>query len=179
LTTMVSPKKRPWTASASSGSGGIDCSNTSGGGYGGTPILVVKILLVLLILFLLPRLVTTSAAAAAAAAEPITGTRPTGRGRRIKNRKQLNRQYYSIRSSCENGSSECADVVLEESVPCVTRCISSACHDRVYGDSPLEPGEVDRLRYAEFEVCAKKEAKEAARLERIERRRKASGGAVM
>jgi hypothetical protein len=177
---MVSPKKRPWTTSASSsGSGGIDCSNTSGGGYGGTPILVVKILLVLLILFLLPKLVTTSAAGgAAAAAEPITGTRPTGRGRRIKNRKQLNRQYYSIRSSCENGSSECADVILEESVPCVTRCISSACHDRVYGDSPLEAGEVDRLRYAEFEACAKKEVKEAARLERIERRRKASGVAV-
>ena len=177
FTTMVSPK-------GSSGTGRTD--NPSGGGYGGTAVVVVKVLLVLIILFLLPKLVLTStagagpavgtaAAVAATVASPIAaGARPTGRERRIKNRRQLNREYYQIRSSCENESPDCADVIFEESVPCITRCVSSACHDRVYGDIPLEPGEVDRLRYAEFEVCAKREVKEAARLERIERRRRAA-----
>ena len=80
----------------------------------------------------------------------------------------------------------CAHLIFEESADCVHRCVSPDCHAQLYGGGddrnddnkdgsgagPLELGEIDLGRHAQFELCAKRELKEKARMERIERRRK-------
>eukprot|EP00566_Odontella_aurita_P023084 CAMPEP_0113549364 /NCGR_PEP_ID=MMETSP0015_2-20120614/13394_1 /TAXON_ID=2838 /ORGANISM="Odontella" /LENGTH=126 /DNA_ID=CAMNT_0000450069 /DNA_START=176 /DNA_END=556 /DNA_ORIENTATION=- /assembly_acc=CAM_ASM_000160 len=106
-------------------------------------LLVVKILLVLLILLILPKLVD-------------------GKPSQGKKRRKLDRRYLDVLSACETGP-QCGGMIYEESLPCVTECLSNECHGKVYGNSPLELGEVDERRYKEFEACAKRELREAAR----------------
>jgi len=78
----------------------------------------------------------------------------------------------------EPGGGGCAHLILEESAGCVHRCVSPDCHAQLYGGDgnngggPLELGEIDPVRHAQFELCAKRELKEKARMERIEKRRK-------
>ena len=142
--------------------------DASGGDSSRPPylLLAVKILLVLLILLLLPRLVATR--------------RP--QHSRAKNRRDVNRRYVDLRTNCEFHADKCGGVWAggkdflppEESTPCVTQCLSPACHERIYGDDPLDLGEVDRVRFADFELCAKRELKEITRLDRMEARRRLS-----
>eukprot|EP00250_Pteridium_aquilinum_P003943 c14205_g1_i1 orf=227-580(-) len=41
---------------------------------------------------------------------------------------------------------------------CVLRCISAACYDRIYGEDPLEEGEIDFKRGREFQYCVRRES---------------------
>lgn len=106
-------------------------------------LLFVKILLVLLILLLLPKLVD-------------------GKPKQGKKRRKLDRRYLDVLYACEIGP-RCGSMIWEESLPCVTECLSEECHRQVYGTNPLELGEVDDRRYKEFEACAKREMRAAAR----------------
>lgn len=40
---------------------------------------------------------------------------------------------------------------------CILRCVSPKCYDKVYGEDPLEEGEVDDVRGSRFRSCAKNE----------------------
>ena len=120
------------------------------------------------------------------------------RTRSVKNKRQLNRKYYEIRSNCEINSPAaaadasdfssglqqelqlqpggCGHLIFEESASCVTGCMSPTCHAKIYGTDPLELGEIDLGRHVQFELCAKREVKERSRIERIQKR-KASAAA--
>jgi len=72
----------------------------------------------------------------------------------------------------------CSHLMFEESAGRITACISPGCHDKIYGSNPLEEGEIDLIRLAQFELCAKKDLKESARMERIEKRKASSAGYI-
>ena len=69
----------------------------------------------------------------------------------------------------------CAHLTFEESAGCITACISPECHKQIYSN-PLEVGEIDLIRHAQFELCAKRALKERQRIERIEKRKASSAG---
>lgn len=69
----------------------------------------------------------------------------------------------------------CAHLIFEESAGCITACISPECHKQIYSN-PLEVGEIDLIRHAQFELCAKRALKERRRIERIEKRKASSAG---
>ncbi len=64
---------------------------------------------------------------------------------------------------CEIG--ECGHLILEESMNCVTKCVSEQCYKEVkYDEDPLEDGEVDMNRAMQFAQCVRNEIlKERAR----------------
>lgn len=97
----------------------------------------VKVLLVVVIILLLPKLVTGA---------------PKPGGRRNK---KLMQQFESMRFDCEH--STCKEFLPEESSMCVSRCISAACHEEIYGENPLEDGEINVPRAREFEKCVKEQ----------------------
>mmetsp|Transcript_3906 Transcript_3906/g.6018 ORF Transcript_3906/g.6018 Transcript_3906/m.6018 type:complete len:130 (-) Transcript_3906:71-460(-) len=104
--------------------------------------LLSKILLVVLILFLLPELVSA---------------KPKKKNRALEN-------LYNARiTHCETG--ECGHLILEESMNCVTKCVSEQCYKEVkYDEEPLEDGEVDMNRAILFAQCVRNEIlKERAR----------------
>lgn len=70
----------------------------------------------------------------------------------------------------------CAQLIFEESVGCITECISPQCHEKIYSSKPIEIGEIDLIRHAQFELCAKREMKERSRIERIDKRKASSAG---
>ncbi|KAI5070391.1 hypothetical protein GOP47_0014734 [Adiantum capillus-veneris] len=41
---------------------------------------------------------------------------------------------------------------------CALRCVSAACYEKIYGDDPLEEGEIDFKRGREFQYCVRKES---------------------
>jgi Domain of unknown function (DUF4787) len=101
---------------------------------------VVKILLILLILFSLPKLVTAESAK--------------------QRRKRTELKLRKLRWTCQNERMECARLVPQESLNCVNLCISAACYQQVYGEYPLEDGEVDVKRAMAFEGCVKNELRD-------------------
>mmetsp|Transcript_12219 Transcript_12219/g.18356 ORF Transcript_12219/g.18356 Transcript_12219/m.18356 type:complete len:130 (-) Transcript_12219:32-421(-) len=105
-------------------------------------VLLSKILLVLLILFLLPDLV---------------------RAKPKKKNRALENLYNARIIYCETG--DCGHLILEESMNCVTKCVSEKCYSEVkYDVDPLEDGEVDVNRATLFAQCTRNELlKERAR----------------
>mmetsp|Transcript_6755 Transcript_6755/g.12023 ORF Transcript_6755/g.12023 Transcript_6755/m.12023 type:complete len:132 (-) Transcript_6755:1171-1566(-) len=99
-------------------------------------VLLTKVLLVVIILFLLPELVS---------AKP----------KKKKNR-SLEKIYNARVMVCETG--ECGHHILEESMNCVTECVSKRCHKEASFDvNPLEDGEIDERRAILFAQCVKHE----------------------
>jgi hypothetical protein len=98
----------------------------------------VKILLVVIIILLLPKLVTGQST-------------PAG-----KRNKKLTRQVEALRFDCER-STECKELLPEENTMCVTKCLSQQCHEQVYGQNPLEPGEIHVIHSRDFDRCVKNE----------------------
>ena len=47
----------------------------------------------------------------------------------------------------------------DETENCVIRCMSMKCYEKIYGDIPLEPGEMHRDKYQLFLDCFRKEEK--------------------
>lgn len=95
---------------------------------------MIKVLFVLLLLLLLPQLVTA---------------------RQKRRHRKVDLDLANLRKDCEK--TVCHDRVLEESLNCVFACISPACYQHIYGESPLEDGEIDLFRGKQFEICAKDE----------------------
>jgi hypothetical protein len=93
-------------------------------------VTAVKILFVLLILLLLPKLV---------------------QAKRKARKPRLGVQARQLRQFCE--TDVCQGGFLEENLNCISFCISPACYEQVYGDGPLEDGEVDWPRALAFDEC--------------------------
>ena len=55
------------------------------------------------------------------------------------------------RRECDSGP--CAAVPYGESESCVLQCLAPDCYATVYAKAPLEPGEIDFVRQAEFNRC--------------------------
>ena len=69
----------------------------------------------------------------------------------------LEKTYNSKLMGCET-SRDCGDMLLEESMNCVTHCVSPVCHKEIqYDINPLEDGEVDEGRAIAFAQCVKNE----------------------
>mmetsp|Transcript_10125 Transcript_10125/g.21934 ORF Transcript_10125/g.21934 Transcript_10125/m.21934 type:complete len:133 (-) Transcript_10125:374-772(-) len=97
---------------------------------------LTKILLVLIILFLLPELVRA--------------------GPKKRKNRSLEKLYNARIMRCETG--HCGDYILEESMNCVTECVSKKCHHEASFDvNPLEDGEIDEGRAIVFAQCVKHE----------------------
>ena len=112
-------------------------------------LLLVKILLVLVILLLLPKLVKA---------------RSKLNYRNKKQRRHAEVVLNDARMSCEMNA--CVHFIPEEAMNCVQLCLSPACYQKVYGDEPLEDGEIDVDRAKTFEVCVKEEMRLARKLQR-------------
>lgn len=99
-------------------------------------VMLTKVLLVVLILFLLPELV---------------------RGAKPKKKNRALEKIYNARIiHCETG--DCGHLILEESMNCVTKCVSEQCYKEAkYDVEPLEDGEVDESRAILFAQCVRNE----------------------
>ena len=103
-------------------------------------LLAVKIFLVLIILFMLPRFVTGSS-----------------RQRRKRSELKLRSMRWDCQNRSEQYSDDCSVMIPEESLNCVNQCISPVCYTEVYGELPLEDGQVDIPRAKAFEACVQEE----------------------
>jgi hypothetical protein len=76
---------------------------------------------------------------------------------------RYDRQAKTKKSECER--STCAHIrFLDEAQNCINQCISPACYREIYGDSPLEDGEIDSSRSRAFTACLRKELRNIVRL---------------
>ena len=134
--------------------------------------LLSKILLVVLILFLLPELVSAkpkkkNRAWVNAVNDSISVHNfiPSSHHLFWHNDliSRLENLYNARITHCETG--ECGHLILEESMNCVTKCVSEQCYKEVkYDEEPLEDGEVDMNRAILFAQCVRNEIlKERAR----------------
>ena len=114
-------------------------------------LVAVKILLVVVIILLLPKLVTGAST-------------PGG-----KRNKKLLQQYEAMRLECARG--ECKEFLPEESSMCVSNCISTACHQDIYGKNLLEDGEIDVVRGRAFQRCVKDELRTQRRTREAHKKR--------
>jgi hypothetical protein len=92
----------------------------------------IKIMFILLILLLQPQLVICGGSSS---------------------RQRHERQYNIMKIACERGP--CAEYLPEENMNCVHECIDHGCYMEVYGENPLEDGEIDLVRARSFLTCLK------------------------
>jgi len=97
-------------------------------------LIAVKILFVVVILLLLPKFVVG------------TNVHPGAK------HPHLARHRISLKSK-ECTRVQCAEWLLEENMNCVNQCVDQECYTEVYGDQPLEDGEIDVIRARDFERC--------------------------
>ena len=64
------------------------------------------------------------------------------------------RAFRARRRECETQT--CAGMQPGTTMNCVNACISQSCFDEIYGEEPLEDGEVDSKRSRLFQSCARK-----------------------
>ena len=69
---------------------------------------------------------------------------------------RLEKLYNSRIIHCE--TRDCGHLILEESMNCVTKCVSEQCYKQAkYDVDPLEDGEVDESRAMLFAQCVRNE----------------------
>jgi len=102
-------------------------------------LLAVKICLVVVILLWLAPLVT-------------------GDNKNRQRHKRNELKLRNLRSECQN-TGACSLLVPEESLNCVNQCLSETCFAAIFGAKPLEDGEIDLVRGAQFEDCVQEELK--------------------
>ena len=64
------------------------------------------------------------------------------------------RAFRARRRECE--TQKCSGMQPGTNMNCVNACISQSCFDEIYGEEPLEDGEVDSKRSRLFQSCARK-----------------------
>mmetsp|Transcript_22263 Transcript_22263/g.69292 ORF Transcript_22263/g.69292 Transcript_22263/m.69292 type:complete len:144 (+) Transcript_22263:123-554(+) len=84
--------------------------------------------------------------------------KPKGKGTRRNT--GLDKELQEIRADCtvkvDTEGGDCArDSVAREN--CIMRCSSDSCYQQVYGEDPLEEGEIDTARGRIFRNCARNE----------------------
>uniref|UniRef100_A0A7S3P5K9 Uncharacterized protein n=1 Tax=Amphora coffeiformis TaxID=265554 RepID=A0A7S3P5K9_9STRA len=113
-------------------------------------VVAVKILLVLLILFLLPKLVEA-------------------KRRRKDQPRRTAIEARKLRLHCE--TQVCGACIMEENLNCVSMCLSPACFETVYGNEPLEDGELDFERTKQFDDCFMEESRNARKRRNNQRKK--------
>jgi len=103
-------------------------------------IIAVKIVFVLIILFLLPKLVEA-------------------KRRRKDQPRRTAVEARRLRQQCE--TQVCNAYITEENLNCISMCLSPACFQTVYGNEPLEDGELDFERAKLFDECFLEESRNA------------------
>ena len=84
------------------------------------------------------------------------GARPLNKRRRNSNK--LDYVWKDVKSKCELQT--CGQMIPAEAYNCVNECVSSKCYNEVYGELPLEDGEIDVARDKLFVTCLRNEQKE-------------------
>ncbi|GFO19901.1 structural maintenance of chromosomes protein [Plakobranchus ocellatus] len=67
-------------------------------------------------------------------------------------KKRDDKRYKSARQRCEVGDSRCQGLWTVEHTRCIRKCMSEFCYNELYGDDPLEEGEID-VRLNSFKGC--------------------------
>ena len=98
---------------------------------------LIKLLLVLLILLLLPDLVSS---------------RSRGANNRKRKKRKVSKSFQNIKAECLG---RCDPRNMAENQMCITACMNSSCHDKIYQGKELELGEIDEKREMAFEHCVK------------------------
>ena len=88
-----------------------------------------------------------------------------------KKRKKLDRQVKSIKQNCIINLDECGRLIPEENLNCVSKCMSSNCYDLHFRENPLEDGEVNSVRWSQFEACVRNELSEQKRIKIMSNRK--------
>lgn len=68
---------------------------------------------------------------------------------------QFERETKTKKSMCERVT--CQSLPADENMNCVNECTSPKCFKQVYGEEPLEDGEIDTKRAREFNQCVRLE----------------------
>ncbi len=77
---------------------------------------------------------------------------------------QRKRAMLGIQSRRRNCRSQvCGSIPVHEDDNCVNECVSPRCYQEVYGAEPLEPGEVDLVRWQQFSSCYSLEKRDLQR----------------
>lgn len=84
----------------------------------------------------------------------------------MKQRRRADVVLHDTRDVCEYYT--CIQFLPEEAMNCVQLCISPMCYQEVYGDDPLEDGEIDVDRAKAFEICVKEELREVRKRQRAD-----------
>mmetsp|Transcript_9702 Transcript_9702/g.35536 ORF Transcript_9702/g.35536 Transcript_9702/m.35536 type:complete len:120 (-) Transcript_9702:411-770(-) len=90
-----------------------------------------------------------------------------------KRSSKLDSQYRETKRECESAVSTgtFGDTSCRESFAsrenCVLRCTSEKCYQKVYGDDPLEEGEIDSGRSRDFRICARTDIRERSKAEEL------------
>lgn len=66
-------------------------------------------------------------------------------------KKRDDRKYKSAKSLCET-KQDCLQKRGVEQTICIRKCVSPFCYNELYGDDPLEEGEID-VRFNSFKGC--------------------------
>lgn len=69
----------------------------------------------------------------------------------------LDRIWRNKRIQCEKF--DCNYLLIDEAMNCINNCTSTLCYKEIYGESPLEDGEIDERRNRAFTSCLRRETK--------------------
>ena len=87
-----------------------------------------------------------------------------------KRSKQQDKLWKTKKRTCEQ--EDCVHLLPEEGMNCVNNCTSPACWTEIYGNEPLEDGEIDNKRNREFMACVRKESKALFRATQLAKKRR-------
>ena len=65
--------------------------------------------------------------------------------------------YNKLKKKCYN--LHCSNMNKRLAINCINRCVSANCFDKIYGNAPLEYGEIDVDRDHNFRLCVSKQYK--------------------
>ena len=58
---------------------------------------------------------------------------------------KVEKSWKQKKISCERTT--CSTYNIDEGMNCVYRCLSPECYNTIYGNNPLEDGEIDNIRF--------------------------------
>ena len=91
--------------------------------------------------------------------------------RNNKARRSHNKYHRLWRTRARECEALCGQrLALDEAQNCIHRCTSPRCFEEVYGENPLEDGEVDNPRRRAFSACLTREQRQLAAEDRRQRR---------
>mmetsp|Transcript_25259 Transcript_25259/g.30393 ORF Transcript_25259/g.30393 Transcript_25259/m.30393 type:complete len:104 (+) Transcript_25259:2-313(+) len=75
--------------------------------------------------------------------------------KKIEANARRDRTIRALRRECES-SPTCSELSPERRMNCVNECVSAECYSQIFGDEPLEDGEVDTIRSRQFTTCVRR-----------------------